>query len=161
MPPQNGKIKFKKFGPLDMGMDPFNFADALLGIFAQKPISWRRRRSSSCLPSIAGPGGLDGWRQDGQCRGRSSASGMARGSNARDGTFTLYRVKGCPAYDGSGYKGRVGLRELLIGSDLLKKQVREHARVAELFATALKCPLRWAASRKSCRVSLIPRTVAN
>mgnify|MGYP003465855553 CR=1 FL=1 len=33
--------------------------------------------------------------------------------------------------------GRVGLHELLVGSDIIKKQIQEHARVAELLATGL------------------------
>jgi type II secretory ATPase GspE/PulE/Tfp pilus assembly ATPase PilB-like protein len=34
---------------LDMGMDPFNFADALLGILAQR-LAKRRRRPDQALP---------------------------------------------------------------------------------------------------------------
>jgi type II secretory ATPase GspE/PulE/Tfp pilus assembly ATPase PilB-like protein len=56
---------------------------------------------------------------------------------ASEGRFTLYRARGCDACAGSGYKGRVGLHELLIGTDRLKRQIQEHARVAELLTTAL------------------------
>ena len=37
----------------------------------------------------------------------------------------------------TGYRGRVGLHELLIGTDPVKKAIQEHARVAELLAIAL------------------------
>ena len=40
--------------------------------------------------------------------------------------------------NGTGYKGRVGLHELLVGTDAIKKNIQEHARVAEMFATALE-----------------------
>jgi type II secretory ATPase GspE/PulE/Tfp pilus assembly ATPase PilB-like protein len=133
---------------LDMGMDPFNFADALLGILAQRlakrlcksckeayqpaPEEVRQLLAEYCEDLV----GTDGWRQD-----ANAAVAAVRQTwlevYAKDGTFTLYRAKGCPVCDGSGYKGRVGLHELLIGTDLLKKQIQEHARVAELFATAL------------------------
>jgi type II secretory ATPase GspE/PulE/Tfp pilus assembly ATPase PilB-like protein len=133
---------------LDMGMDPFNFADALLGILAQR---LAKRLCKSCKEAYQPTAeeirqllaeycedlvGTEGWRQD-----ANAAIAAVRQAwlddYARDGTFTLYRAKGCPACDGSGYKGRVGLHELLIGSDQLKKQIQEHARVAELFASAL------------------------
>ena len=57
---------------------------------------------------------------------------------AKDGKFTLYKPKGCPACNDSGYKGRVGLHELMIGSDPVKKLIQEHARVADLLARALE-----------------------
>ena len=53
------------------------------------------------------------------------------------GQITLYESVGCEKCAGTGYRGRVGLHELLIGTDVLKKAIQEHARVAELFAIAL------------------------
>jgi len=53
------------------------------------------------------------------------------------GQITLYAPVGCEACSGSGYKGRVGLHELLLGTDLIKKLIQEHARVAEILAAAL------------------------
>ena len=46
--------------------------------------------------------------------------------------FVLYKPKGCDTCGGSGYKGRVGLHELLVGTDPVKKLIQEHARVAEM-----------------------------
>ena len=37
----------------------------------------------------------------------------------------------------TGYKGRVGLHELLVGTDPVKKLIQEKARVAEILAEAL------------------------
>jgi len=56
---------------------------------------------------------------------------------AKDGKFTLYKAKGCPACSDTGYKGRVGLHELLVGTDPVKKLIQEKARVAEILARAL------------------------
>jgi len=42
----------------------------------------------------------------------------------------------------TGYKGRVGLHELLVGTDALKKNIQDHAHVAEMLATALEEGLR-------------------
>ena len=54
------------------------------------------------------------------------------------GQFTFYKKVGCDTCGGSGYKGRLGLHELLVGTDALKKLIQEHARVAEMLATALE-----------------------
>jgi len=54
------------------------------------------------------------------------------------GQITLYDHVGCEKCSGTGYRGRVGLHELLIGTDPIKKGIQEHARVAELFAIALE-----------------------
>jgi type II secretory ATPase GspE/PulE/Tfp pilus assembly ATPase PilB-like protein/GAF domain-containing protein len=133
---------------LDMGMDPFNFADALLGILAQR---LAKRLCKSCKeayqPTPEEVGHLiteycedlantDNWKKDPKAAAEAVHAEWLK-HYAKDGKLTLYRSKGCDACGGSGYKGRVGLHELLIGTDLLKKQIQEHARVAELFATAI------------------------
>jgi len=51
--------------------------------------------------------------------------------------ITLCDAVGCDACSGTGYKGRVGLHELLVGTDAVKRHVQEHSRVSEIFATAL------------------------
>lgn len=133
---------------LDMGMDPFNFADALLGILAQRlakrlcksckeayqpaPEETRLLISEYCEDLVI----TDNWKKDPKAAAAAVHAEWLK-HYAKDGKFTLYRTKGCDACGGSGYKGRVGLHELLIGTDLLKKQIQEHARVAELFATAI------------------------
>ncbi|MDH5479554.1 MAG: secretion system protein E, partial [Nitrosomonas sp.] len=53
------------------------------------------------------------------------------------GQITLYKAVGCDACAGTGYSGRAGLHELLTASDALKKNIQEHARVAEMMVTAL------------------------
>jgi type II secretory ATPase GspE/PulE/Tfp pilus assembly ATPase PilB-like protein len=133
---------------LDMGMDPFNFADALLGILAQR---LAKRLCKSCKEAYQpAPEEIrqmikeycedltntDNWKKDPKAAADAIYQEWLK-LYAKDGKFTLYRGKGCDACGGSGYKGRVGLHELLVGSDLLKKQIQEHARVAELFATGL------------------------
>jgi type II secretory ATPase GspE/PulE/Tfp pilus assembly ATPase PilB-like protein len=55
-----------------------------------------------------------------------------------NGKLVLHSAKGCDTCGGTGYKGRVGLHELLIGTDRVKKDIQEHARVAQMFATALE-----------------------
>lgn len=134
---------------LDMGMDPFNFADALLGILAQR---LAKRLCSTCkvayhpddeevellltefcLELLATENFL---RDAAGSRAAVLAGWKQRYANA-DGQFTLYRAVGC-AECNKGYRGRVGLHELMLGSDKVKKLLQEHARVAQLLAAALE-----------------------
>ena len=54
------------------------------------------------------------------------------------GDITLYTAVGCEVCNGTGYKGRVGLHEFLIGTEAIKKSIQEHARVSVMFATAIE-----------------------
>ena len=49
----------------------------------------------------------------------------------------LCKPVGCDNCAGTGFSGRVGLHELMTASDELKKNIQEHARVAEMLVTAL------------------------
>ncbi|WIM05466.1 MAG: ATPase, T2SS/T4P/T4SS family [Candidatus Nitricoxidivorans perseverans] len=137
---------------LDMGMDPFNFADALLGILAQR----LAKRLCKCKEAYAPTGeemkhllteyceemrGTATFKRD-QKAGMEGVYKEWASAYAKDGQFTLYRAKGCDACANSGYKGRVGLHELMVGTDPVKKLIQEHARVAELFAQALEDGMR-------------------
>ena len=54
------------------------------------------------------------------------------------GQLTLYKPGSCDKCKGGGFKGRLGLHELLVATDALKKLIQEHARVAEIVAVALE-----------------------
>jgi len=134
---------------LDMGMDPFNFADALLGILAQR---LAKRLCGKCKqPHPAGQDEIkllleeycqemkntDSWKKDPKGAYEAIYREWAKSFADDKGQFTLYTPVGCEACGGTGYKGRVGLHELLLGTDPIKKLIQEHARVAEVLATAL------------------------
>jgi type II secretory ATPase GspE/PulE/Tfp pilus assembly ATPase PilB-like protein len=137
---------------LDMGMDPFNFADALLGILAQR----LAKRLCSCKESYA-PDAEElrlfateyveelrhsvKWKTD---YAGEMASLMASWQQqyAEDGKIRFYRHTGCDKCNQTGYKGRVGLHELLIADDGIKKLIQERARVAEVFAAAVEGGMR-------------------
>ena len=134
---------------LDMGMDPFNFADAILGILAQrltkrlckkckKPHIATQEEIKSLLTEYAQElNNTAKWKRDPNTAFKELYSEWIKLFADTKGQITLYEKVGCDNCSDTGYRGRVGLHELLIGSDLLKKQIQEHARVAELFATAL------------------------
>ncbi len=137
---------------LDMGMDPFNFADALLGILAQRlakklcdckekyvpdeqelalfaaEYADELRHSSAWVADYEGETKklIDGWRK----------------AYGHDGQINFYRHVGCDKCGLTGYKGRIGLHELLIATDDIKKLIQERARVAEIFAAAVEGGMR-------------------
>ena len=63
-------------------------------------------------------------------------------THAKAGKFTLYAPKGCSLCSDTGYKGRLGLHELMLGSDQVKRLIQEHARVSDLLAEALEGGMR-------------------
>jgi type II secretory ATPase GspE/PulE/Tfp pilus assembly ATPase PilB-like protein len=132
---------------LDMGMDPFNFSDALLGILAQR----LAKRLCVCKqPYTPAPEEIDSllteycrelettpsWKQSPKAARQAVMDEWLRSYTGKDGKFTLYKATGCDKCNG-GYRGRVGLFELLEGTDALKKGIQEHLRVAELLGVAL------------------------
>jgi type II secretory ATPase GspE/PulE/Tfp pilus assembly ATPase PilB-like protein len=139
---------------LDMGMDPFNFADALLGVLAQR---LARRLCTKCKEAhVATDDELAHLLNEYALELRNTASWKTDPDGERQrlfeewkktfandkGEITLYSAKGCDTCSNTGYKGRVGLHELLMGTDDIKKLVQEHARVAEILAVALENGMR-------------------
>jgi type II secretory ATPase GspE/PulE/Tfp pilus assembly ATPase PilB-like protein len=139
---------------LDMGMDPFNFSDALLGVLAQR---LAKRLCSKCKqPHVASQDEIkllleeycqelkntDTWKRDAKAAYESIYREWAKSFADDKGQFTLYTPVGCESCSGTGYKGRVGLHELLVGSDPIKKLIQEHSRVAEILAVALNDGMR-------------------
>jgi type II secretory ATPase GspE/PulE/Tfp pilus assembly ATPase PilB-like protein len=146
---------------LDMGMDPFNFADALLGILAQR---LAKRLCSKCKEAYTPSAeemkhfltefceelaNTETFKRDGKAAYEAVYKEWVKKYANDKGQFSLYRAKEagendtkCEACGGSGYKGRVGLHELMVGTDGAKKLIQEHARVAQLVAQALEDGMR-------------------
>ncbi|GAC1526714.1 MAG: ATPase, T2SS/T4P/T4SS family [Ramlibacter sp.] len=132
---------------LDMGMDPFNFADALLGILAQRLAKRLCECREAYVPSQAELRGfITEYSQDlrSTVSWQTDAGGEAQKlyedwveRHGHDGQLRFYRAVGCDKCNKSGYKGRVGLHELLIADDESKKLIQERAKVADLFASAV------------------------
>ncbi|MDB5940900.1 MAG: bifunctional protein : sensor, domain [Ramlibacter sp.] len=137
---------------LDMGMDPFNFADALLGILAQR----LAKKLCDCKQEYApAPDEMKlfvaeyaeelrhtaAWKKDpggeAQLLYEHWVDQYGKGGNLR-----LYRAGGCDVCNRTGYKGRIGLHELLIADDSIKRLIQERARVAEIFSTSVESGMR-------------------
>jgi type II secretory ATPase GspE/PulE/Tfp pilus assembly ATPase PilB-like protein len=138
---------------LDMGMDPFNFADALLGILAQrlakrlcdckKPYTPDANEIKALLNEYCEElKNTSSWKRDPEAAYKGVYQNWVKSFGNSQGQLILYKATGCDKCGGSGYKGRVGLHELLEGTDNIKKNIQEHARVAEMFATALEDGMR-------------------
>jgi type II secretory ATPase GspE/PulE/Tfp pilus assembly ATPase PilB-like protein len=123
---------------LDFGLDPFNFADALLGIVGQRlvrrlcPVCRRPHRASKQeIDSLA----------EAFCFGTQldvtevSARWHQQYGSVKDGV-TLYSPKGCEACDHTGYKGRIGLHELLVASSPIKGKIQANADMQDIARTA-------------------------
>jgi type II secretory ATPase GspE/PulE/Tfp pilus assembly ATPase PilB-like protein len=134
---------------LDMGMDPFNFADALLGILAQrlgkslcsackKPYTPSAQEIESLLTEYSEElKNTPEWQKDPVAARKNLHQSWIKTYGNAKGELQLHQPAGCEKCNQTGYKGRFGLHELLIGSDAVKKNIQEHARVAELTVTAL------------------------
>ena len=127
---------------LDMGMDPFNFADALLAVLAQRLV---RKCCAQCRttrpathdeveellgdymnafgpePPVARTEVLAGWTR----------------RHAVDGRLVMHRSSGCEHCDQTGFRGRAGIHELLVVSRELRRTVQNGARVDALQHAAM------------------------
>jgi type II secretory ATPase GspE/PulE/Tfp pilus assembly ATPase PilB-like protein len=142
---------------LDMGMDPFNFADAMLGILAQR---LTKRLCTRCrVPYVPEPAELkhflaeyceelmhtESFKRDPKAASEAVYRNWAKNYADDKGQFNLHRAReggDCEVCGGTGYKGRIGLHELMVGTDAVKKLIQEHARVAQLLAQALEDGMR-------------------
>jgi type II secretory ATPase GspE/PulE/Tfp pilus assembly ATPase PilB-like protein len=137
---------------LDMGMDPFNFADALLGILAQR----LAKRLCDCKEAFDPTAEevkifvaeyaeelrhTPEWKADYAGEAKKLYAQWVE-DYGQDGKLKMYRAKGCEKCGNTGYKGRVGLHELLIADETVKKLVQERARVAEIFTAAVASGMR-------------------
>jgi type II secretory ATPase GspE/PulE/Tfp pilus assembly ATPase PilB-like protein len=137
---------------LDMGMDPFNFADALLGILAQR----LAKRLCDCKEEYT-PDNAEikafmkeytedlqhtaAWQADPGGEAQNLLESWTN-SYGKDGSLRFYRPAGCDKCNKTGYKGRVGLHELLVADDTAKKLIQERARVADIFVAAVGSGMR-------------------
>jgi type II secretory ATPase GspE/PulE/Tfp pilus assembly ATPase PilB-like protein len=118
---------------IDMGMDPFNFADSLLAVLAQR---LARRFCNACkVAEPASPAYIDELLSDflhafptelRPDRDAVLAQWLALYGPA--GTLNHYSAPGCPACMGTGLSGRVGLHELLRVTPGVRRLIQTGAR---------------------------------
>jgi type II secretory ATPase GspE/PulE/Tfp pilus assembly ATPase PilB-like protein len=127
---------------LDMGMDPFNFADSLLAVLAQRLV---RRSCTACQtaePLTDAELGelLDDYLHVFPAEARPSKltlMGEWVKNHGKDGRLMKFTSPGCSACGGTGFKGRAGLHELLTVSKTIRRMIQTGARAEELQHAAL------------------------
>lgn len=115
---------------LDMGCDPFNFTDAMLGVLAQRLC---KRICDECKRAYHPT------RQEYDELVQGYGAGYWENLDiAYTDGWTLYRGHGCEVCNHTGFKGRVPIHELLIGSDDIKNLIQSRARMAEILNVAMR-----------------------
>jgi type II secretory ATPase GspE/PulE/Tfp pilus assembly ATPase PilB-like protein/putative methionine-R-sulfoxide reductase with GAF domain len=109
---------------LDMGIDPLNFADSLLGILAQRLV---RTLCKKCKEEYHPPPE----EFDEMVRQYGEEHFAALGISYDD-NFKLFRPKGCRECNNTGYRGRLAIHELLASTDEVKRLIQKRETVETL-----------------------------
>lgn len=114
---------------LDMGMDPFNFADALLGILAQRLV---RTLCKECAKPYH-PTEEEYETLVRAYNGDFDALGFPYNDD-----LMLKKPNGCEKCGNTGYKGRTGIHEILAGTDDMQTKIQIRAKMEDIRAQAIK-----------------------
>jgi len=115
---------------LDMGLNPLNFSDALLGVLAQRLI---RKLCPNCRkkyhPSL----------EEFEALAAEYGKEIFQSANVEySPKLVLYRRSKCDACSGTGYKGRMGIYELLEGTAAIKRLIKKEATSVEIFSQGVE-----------------------
>ncbi|BCA54977.1 general secretory pathway protein GspE [Nitrospira sp. KM1] len=113
---------------LDLGCDPFNFADAMLGVLAQRLC---KRICAHCKEQYTPT--REEWEELVQAAGPTDwpVHEKRSGENMR-----LSRGRGCENCNHSGFKGRVAIHEFLATSSPMKQLIQSRAPTGDLLHLA-------------------------
>ena len=115
---------------LDMGLNPLNFSDAFLGVLAQR---LTRRLCKECREEY--PLTKDEFEMIYVDYGEKywEKTGIKYNPD-----MTLFKPIGCEACSKTGYRGRMGIHELMEGTPRIKLMIKKQANTELLFAQAMK-----------------------
>ncbi len=128
---------------IDMGMDPFNFADSLLAVLAQR---LARRLCNSCKQVEAASSAyldellgyyLHSFPEEVRPRPEAVLQQWTEQFGAKGG-LSRYSAPGCPACSGNGLSGRVGLHELLRVTPGVRRLIQTGARSEQIQVEAFQ-----------------------
>lgn len=117
---------------LGMGIDPFNFADSLLGVLAQRLI---KRLCPHCRQKYRPT------EEEIEILKKEYGTHPNKPLELPE-NLILFKPTGCTHCRKSGYKGRLAIHELLVTNDKLKLMIEANAPVAELRKAALEAGMR-------------------
>jgi type II secretory ATPase GspE/PulE/Tfp pilus assembly ATPase PilB-like protein len=133
---------------LDMGLDTFNFADALIGVLAQRLV---RRICKNCRTERpATSNEIDELIADFLSTAPEGAADLTPAAVqadwqqrfAKDGTLMRYHAVGCKQCSDTGLKGRLGIHELMPNDRELRHLIQTRATATELQACAMRNGMR-------------------
>ncbi|MBU3947218.1 MAG: GspE/PulE family protein [Proteobacteria bacterium] len=116
---------------LDMGMDPFNFADAILCILAQRLV---RTLCNKCKQPYHPS--LEEYKELLREYDPESFEKNVHIPYTED--LVLNKSNGCDVCNNTGYLGRMGIHELLAGTDEMKRMIQGMAKIEDLRNQAIK-----------------------
>jgi type IV pilus assembly protein PilB len=104
----------------EMGIEPFNISASLVCVCAQRLL---RRVCKNCKVSY-------------ELAGREET--LMKKALGWSGQVFKANPQGCPTCNGTGYKGRVGIHELMTNSEELTEAINKEVEVADLKRVAMK-----------------------
>jgi type II secretory ATPase GspE/PulE/Tfp pilus assembly ATPase PilB-like protein len=133
---------------LDMGMDRFNFTDALIGVLAQRltrslcpHCKQEEIASEEEIKALAAEYSTPLTKDKKKPTITKIQNQLIKEWKEKyagdEGQITLYRPVGCNECDHTGYLGRTAIFELLVASNEIKKSILGHATVADIQTIAL------------------------
>ena len=115
---------------LDMGINPLNISDSFLAVLAQRLV---RRLCPDCIESYH----PEKEEFDYIVKDYGEKAFQKLGVENTTG-FELHRSMGCERCNGSGYKGRLGIHELIEGTPEIKILIKQQATSQDLAKQAIK-----------------------
>jgi type II secretory ATPase GspE/PulE/Tfp pilus assembly ATPase PilB-like protein len=114
---------------LDMGLNPLNFSDAFLGVLAQRLV---RRLCKECRQEYTPS--QEEFEEIVEDYGREhfELTGIEYNSD-----LTIFRPGSCDMCSGTGYKGRMGIHELMDGTSTIKGMIKKQANTEDLFKKSM------------------------
>jgi type II secretory ATPase GspE/PulE/Tfp pilus assembly ATPase PilB-like protein len=115
---------------LDMGINSLNLSDAFLGVLAQRLV---RKLCNNCQESYH-----PSQEEFEDIQSDYGQEALTKAGHIYNSQIQLYRSLGCEKCSGSGYKGRVGIHELMEGTPEIKQLIKKNATSHDLAVQAVE-----------------------
>ena len=115
---------------LDMGINALNLSDAFLAVLAQRLV---RKLCDKCKESYH-----PSQEEFGDIQSDYGQEALAKAGHIYNSQIKLFRSLGCEKCSGSGFKGRVGIHELMEGTPEIKQLIKKNATSHDLAVKAVE-----------------------
>jgi type II secretory ATPase GspE/PulE/Tfp pilus assembly ATPase PilB-like protein len=115
---------------LDMGLNPLNFSDAFLGVLAQRLV---RRLCKNCREEFHPSEEEFEEIVNDYGKQHFDKTGIEYESD-----MTIFKAVGCETCSNTGYRGRLGIHELMQGTPKVKLMIKKQANTEQIFEQAIK-----------------------